>query len=159
MSEILGLDTVLRNLEKLPFTLREKHMKKALRVAGEFLKERMRERAPDYTGNLRREITSTVAGTTAAEGVVRVGPSKKAWYAHFIEFGTAGHAIQRKRARVLMDVYGTVYGTSVQHPGTKAAPFIRPTLDEHKDEARKLVGEALWEGIESELGGFGGFAA
>ncbi len=74
-----------------------------------------------------------VAGNASLSPKVRVGRGVEAWMgfdspiAHLIELGTAPHPINVKNKRVLAGD-GQVFGTSVSHPGTRARPFMTPTV-------------------------------
>lgn len=46
-----------------------------------------------------------------------------------VEFPTRPHTITSKGDYPLRDKHGNVFGKSVEHPGTKAQPFLRPSLD------------------------------
>lgn len=59
---------------------------------------------------------------------VAIGPSKDAFYGHFIEYGTAPHD---------------------NHPGTPAKPFARPAFDEMKGEALKSLQDDIWARIRN----------
>lgn len=59
-----------------------------------------------------------------------VGPTVKAPYAHFLEFGTAPHIV------------GGLFA-GAQHPGTAPKPFARPAWDATQDQALARITEAL----------------
>lgn len=85
------------------------------------------------------------AGAAVASGLMRAGlkistnskggqvtaslkaKGKHGPLAHLIEFGTAAHRIQAKDGGML-SFAGGVY-QHVDHPGTRARPFMRPALD------------------------------
>jgi hypothetical protein len=46
-----------------------------------------------------------------------------------VELGTRAHVIESKGDYPLRDKHGNVYGRKVNHPGTAAQPFLRPSLD------------------------------
>ncbi len=46
-----------------------------------------------------------------------------------VELGTRPHVIESKGDYPLRDDKGHVFGRRVQHPGTTAQPFLRPSLD------------------------------
>lgn len=78
------------------------------------------------SGTLRSHVTSRLY----------LGP--RGWEAHcgvfgdpvwlFVEFGTAPHLIESKGEYPLRNAKGQVFGRRVNHPGTRAQPFIRPGL-------------------------------
>lgn len=78
-------------------------------------------------GNLRQSIKTYIyplKGRVVAE----------AKYAAAVETGTKPHII-RARGRVLANTRtGQFFGKTVHHPGTRAQPYMRPAVDESKDE-------------------------
>jgi hypothetical protein len=68
----------------------------------------------------------------------------KAAYAPFVEFGTAPHVIEAKNARVLANAKtGEIFGTRVNHPGTKANPFMERIVASAQPEIETLFVTAL----------------
>ena len=151
---ITGIDEVLLRLKGLQsFEMQRKGMTLGMRKAGEFLKKLMQHKAPVLTGALADSITVATRGTTAAEAVVRVGPSSKIeWRARFTEYGTKAHEI--KTAFVLANVStGEFFGSAVNHPGARAHPFIRPAYDEGAEQAREIAAAAILAFIEKQAEG------
>lgn len=71
------------------------------------------------------------AAKSAAPPVMMfVGPSTKAFHAHFVEFGTAPH------------INGGMFKGS-QHPGSAPRPFARPAWDAQQGTALRLITEEL----------------
>lgn len=95
-----------------------------------------KQRSPVDTGNLRNSITIQplrVVGSAISGGV-----SADANYAMFVHDGTKPHVIRPKKAGgVLRFTVGgsVVFARSVNHPGTKARPFLMNALE---SEAPKL---------------------
>ena len=80
-----------------------------------------------HTGALRDSLRIT---TSARNGVVKASVKaggKKAFWAAWVEFGTAAHLIAAKSAKSLFFAGSNV--ESVKHPGAKKRPFMRPALD------------------------------
>lgn len=68
----------------------------------------------------------------------------KATYAPYVEFGTAPHVIRTVRARVLANKdTGQVFGPVVNHPGTKANPFMERIVAAAQSDITELFGQAL----------------
>ena len=84
----------------------------------------VRQEAPVKTGDLRRSVQQRSSGL---EGEVSVG----APYAVFVASGTQPHIIRPVRARALRFEVGSevVFAMRVQHPGTKANPFVKRAAD------------------------------
>lgn len=88
-------------------------------------------KAPVRTGVLRNSITypatPTVTGMKVSSEVVATAP-----YAKFVHDGTRPHVIKPRNASVLRfpSGGGIVYAAHVNHPGTRARPFLRNALNE-----------------------------
>lgn len=90
-----------------------------------------RQNAPVRTGNLARSIE---ADPIRFAGPFRIdtGVTAHANYAAAVHEGTRPHVIRPRVARALkFQVDGrTVFAKSVNHPGTRARPFLRNAADE-----------------------------
>ena len=94
-----------------------------------------KELAPKDTGALRRSITSKVEGT---EGIVYT-PLE---YAPYIEYGTGLFAENGGRADVpwnYKDDKGEWHSTS----GIKPQPFMRPALNQNRENIIRLIKEGM----------------
>ena len=90
-----------------------------------------RQNAPVRTGNLARSIE---ADPIRFVGPFRIdtGVTAHANYAAAVHEGTRPHVIRPRVARALrFEMDGrVVFAKSVQHPGTRARPFLRNAADE-----------------------------
>lgn len=77
------------------------------------------------TGNLRRTIRPGRASAQGFETVATAG------YAAPVEFGTKPHPIVPRSRKVLRFKVGgrEVFAKRVNHPGTRAQPFMRPGIE------------------------------
>ena len=102
-----------------------------------YLKAEMEARVPVRTGKLKQSIEVRVE-----ENRVIIGPDTD--YAAFVEFGTRPHVIEAKNKKALaFKVNGqTVIVKKVNHPGTRAQPYVRPAFDAWVDTLGGLVAEA-----------------
>lgn len=102
-----------------------------------FLLTEMEIRVPVKTGQLRESL-----GVRVETNRVIVGPSAK--YAPYVEFGTKPHEIRAKNAGALAFKVGgnTVIVKKVNHPGTKARPFVRPAFEAWRESLGPAVAEA-----------------
>ena len=94
-----------------------------------------KKKAPKDTGALRRSISSTVKGT---EGIVFT-PLE---YAPYVEYGTGLFAEKGGRKNVpwyYKDEEGKWHITSGQHPH----PYMRPALNENREEVLRLIKEGI----------------
>ena len=163
--ELEGFSELEAVLKKMPSRVARKPQMKAFRKGGRILVKEMRSRAPISTkvpfesihrnyskgkasvksvthkkGELRRAI-KTKMKTNNGMVTMWVGPisgageKNDAWYAHFVEFGTAGFTPKR----------GPYKGKFVS--GQSPQPFVRPAFDQKKDEVADIVMDELWKEI------------
>lgn len=134
MSEIKfdGLDELLNSLDNLVSTTQ---IEQSLGKACALVERAAKQKAPKGTGELRRSITSEVKDL---EGVVYT-PLE---YAPYVEYGTGLFAEEGGRQDVpwnYKDDEGNWHSTSGQHP----QPFMRPALDENREEILRIMKEGL----------------
>jgi HK97 gp10 family phage protein len=114
-----------------------------------YLLTEMEVRVPVDSGALRASL-----GIRQDGNKIIVGPDTP--YAAYVEFGTRPHEIRPKQAGgVLRFQMGgqTVYAQVVNHPGTKAQPFVRPAFEAWVDRVGKDVAEAHVERFTEEANG------
>ncbi|MCK9601994.1 MAG: hypothetical protein M0R06_23315 [Sphaerochaeta sp.] len=88
-------------------------------------------------GNLRQMIGSSASGLKGS--VVA-----KASYSAYVHEGTKPHIIVPRRARVLANKRtGQFFGRKVNHPGTKANPFLARALEKITDKIAGHFNAAL----------------
>lgn len=134
MSEIKfeGLNELINSLDNLVSTAQ---IERAIGRACAVVERSAKQKAPKDTGALRRSITSEVNGT---EGVIFT-PLE---YAPYVEYGTGLFAEGGGRRDVpwhYQDDRGEWHSTSGQHP----QPFMRPALDENREEILRIIQEGL----------------
>lgn len=137
---ISGLSELQALLDQLPANVEKKLMRGALRAGQVVVANYAKSRAPVATpsdvaarqygasaGSLRDSIrVSTGVRNGKVTATVKAG-SKSAYYARWVEFGTAAHLIQAKNGKSL--TFGGHEYKSLHHPGAKMHPFMRPALD------------------------------
>ena len=99
-----------------------------------------RRRAPVDTGRLRSSIVSRAEGSGRSVGYV-VGSNVN--YAAAVEYGTAPHVIKPKYKQALYWPGAAHPVAQVNHPGTKAQPFLRPAIE---------MTEIFWRAHASQIG-------
>ena len=127
-----GLEEVLGALDDLADT---SNLNAALGKACALVERSAKQKAPKDKGDLRRSITSKVEGT---EGVVYT-PSE---YAPYVEYGTGLFAENGGRQDVpwnYQDDEGNWHSTS----GQKPQPYMRPALNENREEILRIIKEGL----------------
>ncbi len=101
----------------------------------------MESRVPVKSGQLRRSL-----GIRVETNKVIIGPNiKMAPYAGYVEFGTKAHEIKPKsEGGVLAFKVGgrMVFARKVQHPGTRAQPYVRPAFEAWVDSLGTMAAEA-----------------
>ena len=134
--EFEGLENVEEMLNGL---LDETKLKQALEKACALVERSAKQKAPKDTGALRRSITSKVEGSgNELRGVVFT-PLE---YAPYIEFGTGLFAEEGGRMDApwnYQDDEGNWHSTS----GQKPQPFMRPALDENREEIKRILKEGI----------------
>ena len=130
-----GLEEVLGAIDRLDDT---SEIESALGKACALVERSAKQKAPKDTGALRRSITSEVKGL---EGVIFT-PLE---YAPYVEYGTGLFAESGGRSDVpwnYRDDKGEWHSTS----GQKPQPYMRPALDENREEILRILKEALGNG-------------
>ena len=149
---VTGLDELQKRLDTLPVNIEKKLMRGALRAGQKTVLEQAKQGLHNVSGELAASLrvsTSSRGGQVKAK--VTAG-NKKVFYAHMVEFGTAAHVIKSKQGQALGFAGGEY--ASVQHPGAKKKPFMRPALDAAavpESNAFKAVGAYLQGKITKEL--------
>lgn len=108
-----------------------------------YIKADMEQRAPVRTGRLRQSIAITVDGSG-----VKIGPHTE--YAAFVEFGTKPHVIEARNKKALAFMMGNtrVVVKRVNHPGSRAKPFVRPAFEDWVNTLGVLAAEANIQRIQ-----------
>lgn len=130
--ELEGLEEVLDSIEKITDP---EAINRALGQACALVERSAKQKAPKDTGELRSSITSKVDNF---EGIIYT-PLE---YAPYVEYGTGIYAEEGGRQDVpwrYKDDEGEWHVTSGQHP----QPFMRPALDENREQIIRLLKEAL----------------
>lgn len=133
-----GLDEVLDSLENLADMDK---FEAALGRACALVERSAKQKAPKGTGELRRSITSKIEKSgDDIQGVVFT-PLE---YAPYVEFGTGLFAESGGRTDVpwnYQDDKGEWHSTSGMHP----RPYMRPALNENREEILRILKEGMSE--------------
>lgn len=134
--EFEGINELLDSLEELGNL---ENFEAALKKACALVERSAKEKAPKGTGELRRSITSKVEGSgTDIQGVIYT----PLFYAPYVEFGTGLFAESGGRQDVpwnYQDDEGNWHSTS----GMKPQPYMRPALNENREEILRILKEGL----------------
>jgi len=117
------LDDLLKTLAP---KLETNIMRSALRAGARVYLGQVKQNIPVRLGDLRdsARITTRKGKDGQISASVKVG-NRQAFYAQMVEFGTRPHSITARA----MVVNGAVVRT-VDHPGARPHPFMRPAADE-----------------------------
>lgn len=117
--ELEGIENLIDEVEKLG-KQGSKIENKALKGAGEVVKDSIVREVPVRTGKLKKSISVSGIKREGGEPYVQVGPGKDGWYGKFVEFGTVK---------------------------MKAKPFMEPGYENSKDAALDTIQEELKRGL------------
>lgn len=134
-----GLENVLMRLEEIGD---EQNIEINLSKACALVERSAKEKAPKNTGELRRSIASKVEQSGGDLVGVVYTPLE---YAPYVEYGTGLFAESGGRKDVpwfYVDEKGDWHITSGQHP----KPYMRPALNENREEILRLLKEGLING-------------
>lgn len=111
--------------------------------AANYIKADMESRVPVRTGRLKQSIQIKVLNDK-----VVIGPNTE--YAAYVEFGTKPHVIEAKPGNTLswMGPGGRQFAKKVNHPGTKAQPYVRPAFEDWVDTLGALAAQANIERLK-----------
>ena len=134
--EFEGLEEVLGRLEAIGDA---EGIKAGLEKGCLEVERTAKQTAPKRDGALRRSIASRVEEDDGIRGVVYT----PLFYAPYVEYGTGLFAENGGRKDVpwtyyddKLDIYVSTYG---QHP----MPYMRPALDENREEILRIIKEGL----------------
>jgi HK97 gp10 family phage protein len=160
MSEVLsisitGLDEIEKRLQALPEKIRRRYVRKALQDGTEIIRAEAQLRVPRrkpnsgwesfvQRGETLRDAVATKISVRQGDALGRVGLDyKKVHYGHLVEFGTRPHKI---RIKTRSGKYRTI-----QHPGARKQPFMRPAFDNKGDESVEVMITELAAAVEKEV--------
>lgn len=145
-TRIQGAAQLRRVLEQLPRQMRRRALSPAVRAGAKIVRREALVNLPDSE---RRDVIVRSKRTTPGAVSVRVGPPRSKPQLMWLEFGTGPHTIERRGGGVLRSTLtGTVFGTSVQHPGQPPRPFLRPAFDDNRQEILDAMVVALGKSLE-----------
>ncbi|MBA1157762.1 HK97-gp10 family putative phage morphogenesis protein [Microvirga mediterraneensis] len=168
MSKIEGLAKLRAKLRALPAEAKAE-IRQALTQSAEEVADMARRLAPYESGDLKASIkvvhgsytpeNSNVRGVSAtADGdadpdltVSVVAGNAKAFYAAWVEFGTAAHVIKPKRPGGLLNINGRLI-EQVSHPGGTPRPYFFPAWRANKRRVRGRITRATKKAAQKVAG-------
>lgn len=131
--EFEGLEKVQRRLAK---KLSPEQMKETIGKACALVEREAKLKAPKDDGTLRNSIASRIVDNFTGEVFTPLE------YAPYVEYGTGLFAEEGGRTDVpwvYKDEDGEWYSTS----GQKPQPFMRPALEENREEIKRILKEGI----------------
>lgn len=136
---MVNLNIEVEGLDILDDLIDMQQIQRAVGKACALVERTAKQKAPKDTGALRRSITSEVE----REGNEMVGTVfTPLEYAPYVEFGTGLFAESGGRSDVpwcYQDDKGEWHSTS----GQKPQPFMRPALNENREQIKRIIKEAI----------------
>lgn len=146
---ITGLADLNAALQQFAPKLEQNIIRGALRAGQKKILDAAKQGIHSIDGDLADSLRISVrAKDGRVVASLKVG-NKKAFYAHFVEFGTQAHTIKAKKGGAL--VFGNKDLSSLHHPGAKAKPFMRPAMDGYAQEAVQATADYISKRITKEL--------
>lgn len=106
------MDALMRDLDRLTFRQGEQILSKAGRRGGRLLAEEEEHLVPRDTGKLAANIKVNVTEKSATEVIINIGPSRKAFYASFRNWGTkykrGEHFVERAWTNKNQEAYAVI---------------------------------------------------
>lgn len=140
---VTGLADLQKFLDALPAKMERNILRGAMRAGAKVQLARAKELVPAETtgphpGALRDSlrIKTSARGSVVKASVTAGG--KKAFWASWVEFGTAAHFIKPKNKKSLF--FAGIAREVINHPGAKPKPYMRPALDATVTAAVAAVG-------------------
>lgn len=159
--DIRGLREVRDLLRRLPASLERRAYRTAARNALKPVQDRAKALAPVKSGTLRKSIKIRTEKFRTRGGVraqVWVDPGRKgrpgAHYAHMVEYGTAAHQVPTPYGVLhgrKVFIPGVGYRTRIDHPGSRARPFLRPAWDGTQGEVLTRLRFELRKALEAQV--------
>lgn len=140
--KIKGLEELKEAFRKAPSITRDQ-IQKAITLSINLVKRNAKIEAPVKTGRLRAGIHSKIAGL---RGIVESTVN----YGVYVHEGTSAHIIKPVRKQALYWKGAAHPVRSVQHPGTRANPFMKRGAEHSEGEIQMIFQRAI-NNIANEL--------
>lgn len=147
--QITGLAELNALLQTLPEKVEGRILRQALRAGQKVILEAAKANVPVQSGELRDSLKIKTSMRKGKASATLVAGSKRAYYAHMVEFGTAKHFIKPKKAKSLF--FAGLARKVIDHPGARAKPFLRPAFDAAAPQALTAVREYIATRLPREI--------
>lgn len=157
--EVKGMTALLKALDELPNNIEQRMLKDSLHVAVGPIYRRAKATLDQHvlTGRLTGSL-KVMDVTPKRRNITEVGVAAgdfrlfhRTVNPYWLEFGTAAHHIQARKAGALR-LHGNKMVMSVEHPGAKAFPYMRPAFDGGYQEALDILGRMIHDHLEQYYG-------
>jgi HK97 gp10 family phage protein len=140
MSEVhvKGLRELSAAMQELPAKLERNVLRGGLRAGANVIKPVAQSNIQSQSGRLAASLR---VGTGTRGGRVTGYVRTRLFYAPFVEFGTQSHTIEPGARRALS--IGGLFVASVDHPGARPHPFMRPAFDSQATAAVVAMAEYI----------------
>jgi HK97 gp10 family phage protein len=136
MVEFEGLDTIIKRLDKI---IDADEIAAQMGTAALLVEDSAVQNAPKDEGDLQQSITSKVERTNEEITAIVYSPLE---YAPYVEYGT-GLFAEKGNGRQTPWLYENKDGDTVFTRGQKPQPFMRPALEDNKQNIINLIRKAF----------------
>lgn len=131
--ETKGLKELDRFLQQLPERIHKNLLRGGLRAGLKPVLKEAKSNVSVKSGILRDGLKVGTSGKGNNVYAYVKSRGKHGHIANWLEYGTRPHTISAKGEA--LQIGGTFVGGSVEHPGTRPKPFMRPALDSQSRNA------------------------
>ena len=147
---VKGLDELQKLLDTLSAKMEQNVMRGALRAGMKPIRDEAKAGAAKATGELAAGLRVSVRARAGKVTASLRAAGKHGYLARWIEYGTAAHRIAAKKGGALFFNGSAV--KFVDHPGSKARPFLRPALDARAQDAVIAAGNYIKQRLSTKHG-------
>ncbi len=158
--KIEGLAQLNRMLQQLPANIERNILRGGLRAGQKVFQQLAIANISPAMDDLRRSLKIKTSGRKGVASAVLSAGDRYAYYAHWVEYGTASYyegtgrtvgapyPIRSRRKKSLK--MGERNFASVVHPGVKPMPYMRPAADDGMEKALLAMRDYMKNRIEKE---------
>jgi HK97 gp10 family phage protein len=147
LAHVKGLSDIQKRLDTLPPKIERTALRGGLRAGAGVIRDAARANIESESGELAASLKTK---SNAKGGKVTATVYTRVFYAKFVEFGTKPHMITARGAQGLS--FGGRFVESVEHPGARPHPFLRPAMDAYAGAAVVAAGEYLKKRLATKHG-------
>lgn len=146
-SVVRGLSDLKRFLDTLPEKMQKNVLRGGMRAGAAVVLPVARAYIHPVSGETARSLKIR----TGAKGTeIRATIYTRVFTARFLETGTKPHTITASGRKPLS--FGGLFFQSVDHPGARPRPFLRPAVDAQQTQAVTAIGEYVKRRLSTKHG-------